>query len=88
MKIKPGRAAVQLPHAGRDASFPHGFGGTGRCQSPVGAIPYAKPFRVDFAIATATAATGAVAGVFGATGLGAEKTHMLYGTVPATFAVQ
>ena len=83
VKIDPGRCLIQFPHARWYAAVAHlldfSFGG----QPVVGPEPDAWPIRMHLAHAVAAAAAGPIAGVLGATPLGAQKTDMLDGAVAA-----
>ena len=83
VKIEPRRALIEFPHSRRNTALDHGVASAGMRQATVRPHPDAVSIRIDFALAAAASATGAVAHVFGAPGLWAQETHMLNAAIPA-----
>ena len=86
VKIDPGRSILQIPGAGRDEPAGKMVGLAVTFHTFISTYPNTKFFLVDFAIAVAAAAAGAVAGVFRATRLRTKKTDMLNPAVAAALA--
>ena len=82
MKIDPRRGSVQFPVAGGDESLIDFIGPANGRPAPVSLEPHAMAVRVNLTAAFLAPATGAVTGMFGALGFGAEKCQMLKAAIP------
>ena len=88
VKIEPGRALIEFPHARWNTALDHGVAPAGMRQASVRPHPNAIALRIDFTLAAVASATGAVAHVFGAPGLRTQETHMLNAAIPAPETVK
>ena len=61
---------IEFPHPRRNTALDHGVVPAGIRQATVRPHPNAIAIRIDFALAAIASATGAVAHMFGASGLG------------------
>ena len=77
---------VQFPFARMDAPLNHFPGFLGVCPAQIGLMPDAPPVRIDFAVAVAAAAAGAVTDVLWTTRFRALEGQVLDGAVSALTA--